>query len=204
VSYAIPKCIVYTIHIMDKKKYKISGYSTVLMYPWMMKKARATLADAKSTNENGLLYSMDIIVYSAFAIESFLNHIGEDVLNEEWDEKNPTVDKLKKIKSKLNISANQGEEPYQSVNMAIKFRNTIAHGKTKTISVSKEVWLTEQESKMYTIDSVWMEQSTIKNAEKIFTNIETVITELYQAHGLGKYPFLSLQSSSHTIELVEI
>ena len=63
---------------MEKKLYKISGYSTVVNYVWMRKRARQLLNEAQITEENRMLISMDTIMYSAFAVEAFLNHIHPD------------------------------------------------------------------------------------------------------------------------------
>lgn len=72
------------------------------------------------------------IIFLAFALESFINEIGIEYLNSDFDEieRMPTVEKwylIGNLKSKSLFS--KGKEPYQSIIKLFKLRDKFAHDK---------------------------------------------------------------------------
>ena len=81
---------------MEKESYIVDGYGTVVTYNWMLKRARKALDEAKSSDEGRMFNCMDTIVYSAFAMEAFINHIGSH-LHDNWFKKERSIPKYIKL-----------------------------------------------------------------------------------------------------------
>jgi hypothetical protein len=77
------------------------------------------------------------IVLTAFAFEAYLNHVGPQVFSC-WRslEKLSPNSELQRLCETLNVSlpGTTGERPRQTINLLFKFRNTLAHGRSKTIT----------------------------------------------------------------------
>jgi hypothetical protein len=77
------------------------------------------------------------IILSAFTFEAYLNHVGPTVLLC-WDslEELPPLAKLDLICEvlKVNLPGSKGERPQQTISTVFRFRNTLAHGRTETIT----------------------------------------------------------------------
>ena len=185
---------------MEKETYSIAGTGRVTTYNWMMKSARISLDAAKATNEGQFYNSMNVLVYSAFAMEAFFNHLGAH-LDKNLELKERKISKYQKFRnfnSELRLNRDLSEEPYSAVFCVFDFRDSLAHGRTEEIENHEIVELTEDEIRSYMIGSKWMDSCTLENAEKVFLAIESVITELYKAAGLGEYPFLHYHSSVYS------
>lgn len=77
------------------------------------------------------------IVLTAFAFEAYLNHVGPQVLSC-WGslERLSPNSKLRLLCEimKVNLAGTVGERPLQTINQLFKFRNTLAHGRSETIT----------------------------------------------------------------------
>ena len=169
----------------------------------MLKRARIALENANKTEEMRMFNCMDTIVYTAFAMEAFINHLGLH-LDDDWtkkEKKKSKYIKLEDLKSQLSITTGKFDKPYKSINDAFHYRDLLAHGRTETIIDIRKVLLTETEKEKYTIENEWMELSTLENAEQIFTDTEEVIAEMYTTAGVGEYPFLRLHGSVHSFKV---
>lgn len=122
--------------------------------------------------EEGSFYSyMSSLVFSAFTMEAYINHVG-DYLFVFWDdvEKLRPLGKLNLVCSLIAHDIDMGKRPYQSLTKLFKFRNELAHGKTKFPSAdknSKQPW--------------WRDYCTKTNAENVRTDIAKIIQEINTA-----------------------
>ncbi|MCZ6862919.1 MAG: hypothetical protein O7I42_22080 [Alphaproteobacteria bacterium] len=185
---------------MTKETYKFSGSGKVTTYNWMWKSARLALESAQNSEEGRFFNSMNALVYSAFAMEAFFNHLGLHLVDD-WEKQERKLSKYKKLmkfRNDLGITSDIKSEPYLSVSDAFDFRDLLAHGRTETIEKQEVLELSEEEAKRYMIDTEWMDFCTLDNAQRVFENIEKVITELYKAAELGDYPFLHFHSSVYS------
>jgi hypothetical protein len=102
--------------ILAKELYKLSEPNKITPFLGDMRKRR--------------LYGT--IIFLAFALESFINEIGIECLNSDFDEieRMPTVKKwylIGNLKSKSLFL--KGKEPYQSIIKLFKLRDKFAHDK---------------------------------------------------------------------------
>ena len=74
------------------------------------------------------------IVFTAFALEAFLNHVGETLFSSWPDlEKLTPKGKINVIAEKLLIDVHYGTAPWQVVPEIFGFRNKVAHGKNELL-----------------------------------------------------------------------
>lgn len=83
------------------------------------------------------------IIFLAFALESFINEIGIEHINSEFDEieRMPTVKKwyiIWNLKSKSLFL--KGKEPFQSIDKLFKLRNMFAHDKLEFKDIDSKVY----------------------------------------------------------------
>lgn len=178
----------------------MSGSGKITTYNWMMKSARIALDAARATEDGQFFNAMNVLVYSAFAMEAFFNHLGTH-LDKNWESKERKISKYQKLRdfnSCLGLNRDLKKEPYSVVFDVFDFRDSLAHGRTEEIEKQETVELTEDERRSYMIGSKWMDSCTLDNAEKAFLSIEAVITEFYKAAGLGDFPFLHYHSSVYS------
>ena len=186
-----------------KKSYHIAGTGKVTTYNWMLKAARLALEEGNKNEEGQFFHSMNTIVYSAFALEAFFNHLGEHFYDD-WSKRERKLPKKKKFTTflkKCNIDYSLNKEPFNSAIEAFTFRDQLAHGKTEEINISKTVELSEQEERFFTIENDWTEFCKIENANRIFENTKELISTMFKEAGLGEHPFLQFQSSVYSKSL---
>ncbi|MDX2264918.1 MAG: hypothetical protein NW215_08095 [Hyphomicrobiales bacterium] len=125
----------------------------------------------------GYLYLAGIVFY-AFSLESFLNHIGNH-FGETWFDKKdrtPIRKKLEKVQTHLKLT---NASPWTVVEELIAFRDLAAHGKDTPLHDQKQI-----EGSVPYLDPVseflrapW-EVRDIDNAIRIKSEIETVLNTL--------------------------
>ncbi|MGI9281650.1 MAG: hypothetical protein ACR2PX_18745 [Endozoicomonas sp.] len=188
-----------------KKSYHISGTGKVTTYNWMFKAARLALEEGNRNEEGQFFHSMNTIVYSAFALEAFFNHLGEHFYDD-WSKRERKLSKRKKFITfleKCEIKYDLDKEPFSSAIEAFAFRDQLAHGKTEEVEISKPVELTEQEERFFTIGNDWTEFCKIENANKVFSDTKDLISRMFIAADLGDHPFLQFQSSVYNKSLTK-
>lgn len=80
-------------------------------------------------------YLITYYTFLALTIEAFINHVGLETYNW-WEEEENGLNIKSKIRilvERYDITYEKGNEPFQSVNSLITFRNQIVHGKTQII-----------------------------------------------------------------------
>lgn len=104
----------------------------VYIYSYLVSAAAIYSRLSSTQGQDPFNNSMSSILYSAFALEACLNHIGEKVFPH-WKqlEKLSPRGKLDVISHEFKFSYDFGSRPFQSFKLAFKFRNQIVHGKTE-------------------------------------------------------------------------
>ena len=140
------------------------------------------------------------LVFTAFTLEAYLNHIGPKVLKC-WDdlERLGPREKLNIIAERLKINIDYGNQPWQIVRQLFGFRNKIVHGKSKEIQADEVIPLDNFSDTQFGefIRIEWEEYCTRENAEKARSEVEKIVLTLYE-NGRFKddYPFtFGLQQS---------
>ncbi len=144
-------------------------------------------------DEKGSYFTtMGSILLTAFTIEAYLNHIGEKLFSF-WEEIESIrfMDKLRVISKHLEIEPDFSKRPYQTIRLLFRFRDSIAHGRSKILKDQKSVKIkADKDIYDYIPKSEEEEYCTLDNAKRAKEDIEIIITEIHKKANLGDYPFI--------------
>ena len=147
---------------------------------------------------------MASLVFTAFTLEAYLNHIGPKVLKS-WakPERFGPRKKLKEIAKQLQIVPNYDERPWQVMNQLFGFRNDIAHGKSEVVKDGSNVPIHEFSDDRFgdIVQTDWEKYCTEKNARRAREDVAKIVHALNEAGGFEHdYPFISgFQRRSATV-----
>lgn len=168
---------------------------TTNIYVSLHSNAKISLDDAIKNNEGRFYKTMTSIIFSAFTIEAYCNHILKN--NEEnWKglERLPPFVKLEELYKSYGIKFDKSKRPIQSIKTMFDFRNMMAHGKTETNNDSKKLKkdiLSISQSDLLDLSKTkWEEINSLKNAEIIFEDMEKIIRLINSVIEKNEDPFI--------------
>ena len=139
----------------------------VITYSDFWRTSDVLLNRAQEKPEGSYFFLLGSLVFSAFSLEAFLNHIGEHIFKC-WEDLEPLPprSKLTVICERLSISVDWGAMPWQIVPEIVGFRNKVAHGKNALLRLEKIVPKDDEyEEKMREfLFAVWQNYATEENA----------------------------------------
>ncbi len=74
------------------------------------------------------------LVFLAFGLEARVNFIGWKILDDGWPERANFWEKMQLLSKVLDFVVDKGKEPWATVAVLKKFRDTLAHGKPEMVS----------------------------------------------------------------------
>lgn len=191
---------------MSDSPYRVTDERTVYSYVCLREGACAALAQAKDSEKHRFHNCMSVIIFSAFCLEAYLNHLGQDRF-EYWDDdikKNLTVEnKLKIIAHDLGLTLDFSRRPFQSFRTTFKFRNLVAHAQTdkKTHQGDHALREGQDPSTMIQEPQTWWEkQCSLQSAQRLLEDAERIISLLHKETGSKTDPFRILSSTLGTGE----
>jgi hypothetical protein len=144
------------------------------------------------------------LVFLAFSIEAFCNHIGWKLAPDfaAFDDL-CAKDKLRRVAELVNFPLKLGERPFQTFTEVYKFRNMMAHSRTQEVKVERTVprpspGTPTELPKLPPME--WEAYCTPENLIKAIADVRNGLKSLYDASALAaKCPFdkesLSLKMS---------
>ncbi len=139
--------------------------------------------------------SLSSILLTAFTIEAYLNHVGPKLF-ESWSalESLSPQSKLDLISEKIGLKLPTGRPPLQSVGELVRFRNSLAHGKSQTISpkdVLRDVDDHVENCLRERPLADWEKLCTPAHARRLRKDVEKLVHAIHSAAGIkGEYPFV--------------
>ena len=174
----------------------VRGEYETISFAYMNIGATHMLELAEASEEGQLYNAASCIVFSAFTLEAYFNHLGAQ-LYDDWSKKERKLSKLKKYKlfcSEFNIEPNFENKPYSSIPALFSFRDTMAHGKSSKDDINKEIELDLDNPNHFIVGAPWIEFSTVNNAKELHSDMQKIIRELSLASGYKRDPFMSTGS----------
>ena len=149
----------------------------------MLKKSDENAQGSNFTN-------MAAILFSAFTLEAYLNHLGE-IKIDFWPqmESIKVMDKYSCLCRLLSVQPDFSKRPYQTLSKLFRFRNSLAHGRTQILK-KEELINAGDDPWTHSPKTDWEEYCTPSNAKRAKDDVGSVIAELHKAAGLGDHPFL--------------
>lgn len=148
---------------------------------------------------------MASLIFSAFMMEAYLNHLGRRIFkcwgNLGW--LSPSS-KLNLIAEKLGVEKDEGKRPYRTFSELFKFRNSVAHGKSVLLKSDNQILLVDDTSDSFMrefLETRWEKYCTSESGKRALEDTETIIRELHNATGITDgFPFrFGLQVGSLTL-----
>lgn len=102
--------------------------------------AEDSLKERDNYQFGGEAFALSAIILSALAIEALANSIGKYKVPDwsDYESASPMA-KLRIISSEMNIEFDAHKSPWKEAKKLIKFRNSIAHAKPKTLEIDIEI-----------------------------------------------------------------
>lgn len=164
---------------------------------------RVQAAQNEDRREGIGLDIMAAIVMTAFTFESYLNFVGQRVLEESWTEKEPVFKKIKFLSEKLSIDWNENIRPFSTLKELHRIRNFLAHGKPQP---TKRDWKSvgthdELQMELQSFIPDWQTGVSYEFLERAFEDVDAVWRLLLDTAGITSFDTLSGGSSS--IEFIQ-
>jgi hypothetical protein len=166
------------------KKVKIYKQRELNTYAEVWRVSYWTLDQAKKELKGSYFQIISSLMFTAFTLEAYLNHIGKIAFTC-WDdlESLPPKKKLNLLAEKFGVKTDYSKRPFQTIKRLIDFRNAVAHGKTKILK--SEVILSFDDSlddyMHKTLEAEWEQYCTLINAERARGDVENVIRQFHTA-----------------------
>ena len=158
-------------------KVRIETKRKVITYVAFWRTSKELLEKAQAEARGSYYLFMSSLVFSAFTLEAFLNHMGEHLF-QAWDdlESLNARAKINIICERLGLAPNWGALPWQIVPEIIGFRNKVAHGKNALLKFEKTVSIADNyEGILHQfLMADWQDYATESNALRVRTQLENL------------------------------
>jgi hypothetical protein len=156
--------------------------------------------EAAQTAESGrYLHCQSEIVFCAFTLEGYLNHVGAVRVNI-WDSlerKLSWMEKLEFIGRELNTTFDRGRQPFQAMVDAFDFRDRLAHPKSVLDDefTGKQVLGSHDEDSY--LDPAWLKKyQSLAKVKAVLDDLDAALRQIQAAAGLDSEP-LGLLAEGH-------
>ena len=133
----------------DKRRVKITKERQVITYVELWDTSWSLLKQGQNREEGSFHQYAGSLVFTAFSLEAYLNHIGPKVFKN-WAalERIGPKEKLDIIAEKVGLNVDYGKRPWGIMKQLFGFRNDIAHGKSIKIAEEQVVPLGKEDDCM--------------------------------------------------------
>jgi hypothetical protein len=162
-----------------KRKVKVKSATTAYTFAYLRAAGWRALEEAKQ-NEKGRFYKCMISqLFSAFCLEAYLNHIGNEKIPdwEKSERKLSPKEKLEIISHEIGCKINYEERPFQTFKAIFKLRNELVHGKTKFTSESNEQIIEGDETPVISQEK-WQDYINVETAIKFSEDTKEILETL--------------------------
>ena len=176
-----------------KKKFIINSERTKISYVLMNQIMLRELKTARENNEGRYFNCIVAMVFSAFCLEAYFNHLGHKMCKD-WDTKERLTHekKLDLLIFELELQIDKDRGLYQTMQRIFRFRDGIAHAKTEIMN-EKSAQISDENPILPQTE--WEKEINLDNAEKYIEDARAIIYQLHQlAFGPDKDPFVVASS----------
>lgn len=181
---------------------QVRGEQTTITFAYMYKGAKHMLRLANGSDDGRLYTVVSSIIYCAFTLEAYLNHLGK-LKNEEWDKierRSSKYDKYKLFASNAGIDFDEfRSRPYSTLKELFEFRDRMAHGKTTTEDINLSINMMTDALHIINPERSWQEYATIENARIAISDTEKIVKELHSSNGFAGNPFTKLGGGLYSV-----
>jgi len=173
---------------MEKSKAKVSKERKVNTYAEMWHASNVMLLKAKKDPEGSYYQLMASLIFTAFTLEAYLNHIGQCIFKcwKDLERLSPSK-KLNVITEKLEVKKDDTKRPFRTVFKLFKFRNNIAHGKSIYLKPEAQIRVVDDTFREYMRErpeTPWEKYCNLRNAERAREDVESIIKTLHKTSNI--------------------
>lgn len=181
--------------------YVAKGNREVRTYAHLYHAAAYALEEAEKSEEGSFYKVMTSLTFSAFTLEAFFNHAGQECVSY-WTEieRITPLQKLKVLYDIADITYDKSKRPIQTVIEVFKFRNFMAHGRTEHLIFDTNINKKELDPGENIIDTKWEQFCNLKEAQRALADVEAIIDSLAKELNLGDYPLYSFGGGTYSIQ----
>jgi hypothetical protein len=185
----------------------ISKERQLITYSDFWSTSRSLLESGKSDERGSYYQFLASLVFSAFAFEAFLNHIGEHLFSS-WPELERRLShraKLALIGERLNVPIDYGRLPWQIIPKLFGFRDKVAHGKNEMLRLEKVVPHDDRyEELMHEfMFADWQKFATEQNASDVRKHLEEIMANLHKVANIESEFLFSHGSQFGSARLIQ-
>ena len=145
---------------------------------------------AQETEAGSFYNLMFSMLGSAFAVEAYLNHLGQDKFGEkEWEKIERSMNpesKLRVLARLIDYNLDFGRRPCQTFADMFKYRNAIAHARTETLTFEEGQEYDPMEGPTVP-ETKWEQATTLETAERYYEDARELVRQLHEAAGLPEH-----------------
>ena len=188
---------------MSKSKVKVVKTRQVNTYNELWRVSYWTMHRAEEEHEGSFFQIMASLIFTAFTLEAYLNHVGKSIF-ECWDdlERLSPSAKINVIAEQLKVKKDDSKRPFQTVKRLFDFRNDVAHGKTILLKTEEQISVANASIENYIhkmLEPEWEEYSTLDNAKRARADVEEIIEIFHKSANIkGDTLFLGGMVSTQT------
>lgn len=174
--------------------------STTHTHAYLNEAAKLALARAVDLPHDELYYSMTAILLSAFSLEAFLNHMGQELLPTwpTFERSRPSLQtKLSKVAGHLRLTIDFDARPFSALDPLFRFRNFLVHGRTETLSARVPPPNLRHDRVQFPWPA-WMHESNPDTARRYLTDVEEIAQVIHEAAGHKSRAFSTLRHGGAT------
>jgi len=178
-----------------------SGHSEIYIFSLLYEAAQYAIEAARKHAARRMHFCLHSLVSSAFCIEAYLNHVGEEELTL-WNapERKSTRTKLDLVCSRTSIVPDFDARPWSSFEWLMEFRGKIAHARTEIRPFSNKPLIGDPAMPEREISQV-EEACTIENAMGAVQDVRAMIEIIGKALGSPVTPLLAVSNTQWTAPL---
>ena len=174
-----------------KVKHHVEGTRHVYTFSVLSNASFCILELAKKCEEGRMHHCM---LSSAFAIEAYLNHLGQTRFGKkEWEkiERGMSAEaKLRVLAKLINYDLDFGKRPCQTFSRMMWYRNTMVHAGTEILPYEK-VQVYDPVEGPAEPETKWEQATTLETAERFYEDTRAMIDQLNEANRLFEAKRLS-------------
>ena len=180
-----------------KNKIIVKAETTSFAYVTLYNAAFYSLQAAKDSVDGRFFNCLTAMVFSAFSLEAYLNHLGTSEFPN-WvkiERSKSPKQKLELLTEKIAFSSDFSKPPFETFDKIFKFRKQIAHGKTERVRV-EEVQDVELGDKPKLPHTSWEIETNLENATAFVEDTKSIIQILHPKFGYQTNAFFTEWHSS--------
>jgi hypothetical protein len=184
---------------IQRESVMMEGETLFYPFSYFLTAAYDALECGKMNIPGRNFHRVNVVVFSAFAVEGVVNHIGVAYVPD-WIKTERQMGgwkkKLEAIAARFNVPLNWNTSPAKSVLAAFDFRDNMAHGKTW---VGDVCYQDGGGADRHSGFPDWLEQfHDLSRVETVYNDTNTLILQLLQSAGYNPHDIFKQGEGSHS------